>query len=50
MGGKLLPVRLQTSYDFLKFFSNFFEGDQLCVSYVALQLVSCVADVKNSNN
>ncbi|SVA51226.1 uncharacterized protein METZ01_LOCUS104080, partial [marine metagenome] len=29
---------------------SFLYSGQLCVSSAALQLVSCVADVKNSNN
>ena len=53
MPGEVVPVWLQAFSIFLKFFLIFFRvllGGQLCVSSAALQLVSCVADVKNSNN
>jgi hypothetical protein len=55
MPGEVVPVRLHTISIFLKFsiffrVISFLYSGQLCVSSAALQLVSCVADVKNSNN
>ena len=52
MPGEVVPVWLQAFSIFLKIFYFFrvLLGGQLCVSSAALQLVSCVADVKNSNN